>query len=68
MAVSSGDGWSLQAGVRIRAGDRGGLERLCRYVMRPPLAEDRMEVIATIDEPGVARKILRAVMASAPPP
>jgi hypothetical protein len=42
-AVSSGDGWSLQAGVRIRGGDREGLERLCRYVLRPPFAEDRLE-------------------------
>ncbi len=42
-AIASGDGWSLEAGVRIRAGDRQGLERLCRYVLRPPFAGDRIE-------------------------
>jgi hypothetical protein len=41
--VMSGDGWSLQAGVRIRAGDRAGLERLCRYVLRPALSVERLE-------------------------
>jgi hypothetical protein len=45
-AVASGDGWSLQAGVRIRAGDRVGLEKLCRYVLRPPFAEERLERLA----------------------
>ncbi|MBI4563066.1 MAG: transposase [Planctomycetes bacterium] len=38
----SGDGWSLQAGVRIRAGDRAGLERLCKYVFRPALSTERL--------------------------
>jgi len=36
-------GWfSLHAGVRIRARDRAGLERLCRYVTRPPLSHPRL--------------------------
>jgi hypothetical protein len=43
--VTSGDGWSLQAGVRIRAGDRAGLERLCGYVLRPALAADRLKML-----------------------
>ncbi len=43
--VTSGDGWSLQAGVRIRAGDRAGLERLCGYVLRPALAAERLELL-----------------------
>jgi hypothetical protein len=33
----SARGFSLHAATRIAAEDRAGLERLCRYVMRPPL-------------------------------
>ena len=37
------DGWySLHAGVRIRAHARDALERLCRYVARPPLSLKRL--------------------------
>jgi hypothetical protein len=36
------DGFSLQAGVRIHQNDREGLERLCRYAVRPPLALNRL--------------------------
>jgi len=32
-------GYSLQAGVGFKASDRAGLERLCRYILRPPLAD-----------------------------
>jgi hypothetical protein len=32
--------------VRIGARDRAGLERLCRYVARPPLAQDRLAELA----------------------
>lgn len=39
-------GFSLHAGVAMGEGDRGGLERLCRYVARPPLAEQRLEELA----------------------
>jgi hypothetical protein len=35
--------WSLHAGVRIRKGDRKGLEQLARYLLRPPFAEERLE-------------------------
>ena len=35
-------GFSVHAGVSIRAGDRRGLERLCKYVARPPLAAERL--------------------------
>jgi putative transposase len=35
-------GFSVHAGVAIRAVDRKGLERLCKYVMRPPLAAGRL--------------------------
>ena len=37
-------GMSLHAGVAVPASDRHRLERLCRYVARPPLAHDRLEV------------------------
>ena len=32
-------GYSLHAGVGFKASDRAGLERLCRYILRPPLAK-----------------------------
>jgi len=37
------DGYGLHAGVVIGAKDRRGLERLCRYIARPPLAKPRLE-------------------------
>jgi hypothetical protein len=40
-------GFSLHAATRIEAGDDAGLERLCRYVARPPLATGRL---ARIDD------------------
>jgi len=36
-------GMSLHADVAVPARDRQRLERLCRYVARPPLAHDRLE-------------------------
>ncbi len=38
----SARGFSLYAATRIEAADRSGLERLCRYVLRPPLAGGRL--------------------------
>ena len=38
------DGYTLHAGVVIGAKDREGLERICRYIARPPLAKPRIEV------------------------
>lgn len=37
------DGFNLHAGVTVRARDRQALERLCRYVGRPPLALGRVQ-------------------------
>ncbi|MBI3856235.1 MAG: transposase, partial [Planctomycetes bacterium] len=37
------EGFSLHGAVRMRGSDRAGLEKLCRYVLRPPFAEDRIE-------------------------
>jgi hypothetical protein len=39
-------GMSLHADVAVPANDRKRLERLCRYVARPPLALDRLEAMA----------------------
>jgi hypothetical protein len=36
-------GMSLHAGVSVTADDRDGLERLARYVLRPPIASERLE-------------------------
>ena len=35
----------MHAATRIAAEDRAGLERLCRYVTRPPLAAGRLQLI-----------------------
>jgi hypothetical protein len=40
------DGFDLHANVRVPANDRARLERLCRYVLRPPLAQDRLRLRA----------------------
>ena len=37
--------FSLHAATRVGAKDRGRLEQLCRYVMRPPLAAGRPVVV-----------------------
>lgn len=39
------DGFSLDAQVRIHENDREGLERLCQYVLRPPLAVPRLTLL-----------------------
>ncbi len=36
-------GFDLHANVAVRAGERTRLEHLCRYVLRPPLAQDALE-------------------------
>ncbi|MEZ5659387.1 MAG: transposase [Burkholderiaceae bacterium] len=38
------DGFSLHAAVRVKAHERGRLEKLCRYITRPALAEERIEM------------------------
>jgi len=37
-------GFDLHAGVAVPAGDRERLEHLCRYVLRPPVAQDALEL------------------------
>jgi hypothetical protein len=39
-------GFSLHAGVLVPARDRRRLERLCRYVARPPIATERLSELA----------------------
>ena len=39
-------GYSLHAAVMIPRRDRAGLERLCRYIARPPLAQERLEEVS----------------------
>jgi hypothetical protein len=40
------DGFSLHAAVRIEAHERRRLERLCRYITRPALSDERIQVNA----------------------
>jgi len=39
-------GFSLHAATRIAGGDKSGLERLCKYVSRPPLAHGSLRQIS----------------------
>jgi hypothetical protein len=39
-------GFDLHAGLVTRAGQRDRLERLCRYALRPPLAQERLQLSA----------------------
>jgi hypothetical protein len=38
------EGFDLHAAVTVAADDRAGVERLCRYVLRPPVAQDRLSL------------------------
>ncbi len=40
------DGFSLHAAVRCGADARQGLEQLCRYIARPALANERVQINA----------------------
>lgn len=39
------DGFDLHAGILVPAGARDRLERLCRYALRPPLGQDRLQIM-----------------------
>jgi hypothetical protein len=43
--VAEVSGFNLHAGVTVRAGDREGLERLCRYGARPPFSLERLSIL-----------------------
>jgi hypothetical protein len=38
------DGFDRHAGVRLGAGQRERLEQVCQYMLRPPIAQDRLAV------------------------
>jgi hypothetical protein len=40
------EGFSLEAGTHLHENDRLGLEHLCRYGLRPPMAMDRLRRLA----------------------
>ena len=42
--VAQANGFSLHAGVAAEAGERGKLERLCRYISRPALSTRRLSL------------------------
>jgi hypothetical protein len=63
------DGYGLHAGVVIGARDRKkGLERLCRYIARPPLTKSRLELMerlaALVPPPGKNQVLCHGVLAS----
>lgn len=39
------DGFDLHAGVFVEPNDRERLERVCRYLLRPPVPESRLELL-----------------------
>lgn len=38
------NGFDLHAGLRVPAGDRDRLERVCRYALRPPVSDERLRL------------------------
>ena len=46
-AAANAGGFSLHAGIDIEPYQRAKLERLCRYVSRPPVAEERLALTAS---------------------
>ncbi|MEZ4225948.1 MAG: transposase [Polyangiaceae bacterium] len=42
---ASQDGFSLHAATTARAGDAAGREALCKYVLRPPIAQERVQLL-----------------------
>ena len=37
-------GYSIHAATYVHKSNRADLERLCRYILRPPVAEERCEI------------------------
>ena len=58
---ASFDGYNLHANSAVSASDRAGLERLCRYVLRPPLASGRIERITGADGRSLVRLGMKRV-------
>ena len=81
--VANLDGYSLEAGTHVHAGDRPGLLHLCRYALRSPFSKDRLQLRAdgkvelTLRRPApdgvravvfTPREFLRRLAALVPPP
>ena len=45
LCARSPGGLELHAAVHVRADDRSGLERLCRYIARPPVPQQRLSLL-----------------------
>jgi len=45
--AANAGGFSLHAGIDIAPGQRQKLERLCRYVSRPPVSTERMALTSS---------------------
>ena len=43
---SQDHGFNLHAATRVAANDKPGRETLCRYILRPPLANERLHILA----------------------
>jgi hypothetical protein len=42
---SQDHGFNLHAATRVAANDKAGRETLCRYILRPPLANERLHIL-----------------------
>jgi hypothetical protein len=60
-------GFSVNAGVRIEAQDRAGLERLLRYCARPPFALERLRQYHGVLAPNAPLRAVVTAMAQAGP-
>ena len=58
---TSAGGFNIRAGVVLQADDRPALERLCRYVARPPIATERL--VALIPAPRSHLLVYHGVLA-----
>jgi hypothetical protein len=38
-------GFNLHAQTKVAANDKKGRENLCKYILRPPLANDRLKIL-----------------------
>lgn len=56
MSWRHNSGFSIDAGVRFEPEDRKGVERVARYLLRPPLSLERMEYVEGADAVVYRRK------------
>jgi len=53
------DGFSLHAAVRVQAHDRKQQDHLCRYITRPALSDERVQVNAAGQAQGTVTRATR---------